>query len=370
MGDRVFIVGPNASGKSNFLDAFRFLHDLAKPRGGGLQYAVEDRRHGLKNVRCLAARSDPEVEIDVEVSDFTSETPLWRYQLAFNQQQRGKHLTVLTREIVWRNGIEVYRRPKGPDRKDETRLTQTSLEQVHANVEFRELQEFFSSINYLHLVPQLLRHPHAFGNTPLPDDPYGQNFLNVVARTPEKNRRSRLKKISEVLNYAVPQLTELQFSKDETGMPHLIAVYEHWRSQGVKHSEDQFSDGTLRLIGLLWVLFEGDSPLLLEEPEMSLHSAIVQRLPGMMHRIQRIQKRSRQIIVSTHSPELLSDKGIGGEEVLLLTPDAEGTNVVVASTLNQIKDLLESGISPADAIMPMTSPKAITQLDLSNWLER
>ena len=37
--ERVFVVGPNASGKSNFLDVFRFLRDIAKP-GGGLQKAV------------------------------------------------------------------------------------------------------------------------------------------------------------------------------------------------------------------------------------------------------------------------------------------------------------------------------------------
>ena len=40
--DRVFVVGPNASGKSNLLDVFRFLRDIAKP-GGGLQKAVTDK---------------------------------------------------------------------------------------------------------------------------------------------------------------------------------------------------------------------------------------------------------------------------------------------------------------------------------------
>ncbi|HRX87118.1 MAG TPA: AAA family ATPase, partial [Phycisphaerae bacterium] len=49
---RVFIVGPNASGKSNLLDALRFLRDIAKP-GGGLQRAVLDRG-GLTKIRCLA----------------------------------------------------------------------------------------------------------------------------------------------------------------------------------------------------------------------------------------------------------------------------------------------------------------------------
>jgi predicted ATPase len=38
--ERVFLIGPNAAGKSNFLDAFRFLRDVAKA-GGGLQKAIE-----------------------------------------------------------------------------------------------------------------------------------------------------------------------------------------------------------------------------------------------------------------------------------------------------------------------------------------
>ena len=50
---RQFLVGPNASGKSNFLDVFRFLRDIAKPNGGGLQSAV-DKRGGLSKIRCFS----------------------------------------------------------------------------------------------------------------------------------------------------------------------------------------------------------------------------------------------------------------------------------------------------------------------------
>lgn len=47
LGERLFITGPNASGKSNLMDAFRFLRDIAKS-GGGLQEAVT-LRGGLPN---------------------------------------------------------------------------------------------------------------------------------------------------------------------------------------------------------------------------------------------------------------------------------------------------------------------------------
>src|SRR5574341_843519 len=52
--NRAFLVGPNASGKSNFLDAFRFLRDLVLP-GGGFISAV-NTRGGIVRLRNLAAR--------------------------------------------------------------------------------------------------------------------------------------------------------------------------------------------------------------------------------------------------------------------------------------------------------------------------
>jgi hypothetical protein len=56
LGQRLVVIGPNASGKSNLLDAVRFLRDLARP-GGGLQDAIQ-RRGSLSRVRCLFARNN------------------------------------------------------------------------------------------------------------------------------------------------------------------------------------------------------------------------------------------------------------------------------------------------------------------------
>jgi predicted ATPase len=85
MGERMFITGPNASGKSNLLDAFRFLRDLAKT-GGGLQQAVRERGN-LSKIRCLAARQYPDVEIEVELAEPGATTSnSWRYSIGLRHE--------------------------------------------------------------------------------------------------------------------------------------------------------------------------------------------------------------------------------------------------------------------------------------------
>ena len=69
--ERQFIVGPNASGKSNLLDVFRFLRDIAKSDGGGLQKAVNDRG-GVSKLRCLAARKEEAAAVDKSQTKYMS----------------------------------------------------------------------------------------------------------------------------------------------------------------------------------------------------------------------------------------------------------------------------------------------------------
>lgn len=273
------------------------------------------------------------------------------------QEVRGNREALVAHERVWKDGQQTLDRPDALDERDTKRKTQTHLEQISANTDFREVANFLDSIRYLHLVPQLLRYPDGAPGTVLKDDPFGRSFLETVARTPEKTRKSRLKRIETALRQAVPQLRDLTDVKDEAGVPHLEIVYEHWRPNAGRQREDQFSDGTLRLIGLFWSLLDGDAPLLLEEPELSLHSAIVAKLPSLLHQVQR--RRKRQIFVTTHSAEILSDKGIGGEEVILLVPGREGTVARVSSAVTDIRRLLEAGLSAAEAVLPETAPLGV-----------
>ena len=358
--ERQFLVGPNASGKSNFLDVFRFLRDIAKPEGGGLRKAVKDRG-GVSKIRSLAARRDPEIAIEVHLADAAGEPPAWRYALGLRQETRGHRLPYVTHERVWKQSRQLLDRPSTEEKRDRDRLTQTFLEQINVNGDFREVVRFFQAITYLHVVPQLLRFADSIQGHILEDDPFGQGLLERLAKTNERTRRARLSKIEKALKVAVPQLEQLQFVRDPaTGRPHLQALYSHWRPQAGLQREDQFSDGTLRLIGFLWSLAESDSLLLLEEPELSLNAAIVSQLAPIVFRTQR--NRRRQVLISTHSDALLTEQGIDGHEVLLLTAAKEGTDVKVAADIDEVRVLLESGLTVGEVVLPRTKPDDVEQL--------
>jgi len=356
--DRVFVVGPNAAGKSNFLDVFRFLRDLVIP-GGGFEKAILIRG-GVSSIRNLAARRYPNIVIDVSLAE--EYDVIWRYRIAFTQDNRSR--PELTEEAVWHGQNKILSRPDDEDKADPERQRQTHLEQTFANSEFRDIASFFETISYFHVVPQVVRTPDRWISENL--DPYGGDFLERIAQTSSRIRDARLRYITGALKAAVPQLQQLKLETNERGIPHLYANYTHWRPYGAWQSEAQLSDGTLRLIGLLWSLLDGRGPLLLEEPELSLHPALVRHIPDLMLRVQRRGKKrqTRQVLLSTHSSDLLIDEGIAPDELMLLRPGENGTAVEVGVNNEQIRYLLETGLPAGAVVIDYTAPENLLQLSL------
>ena len=193
--------------------------------------------------------------------------------------------------------------------------------------------------------------------------PNASGKSNILDALNRRSRESRLKNIQEALRAAVPQFEKLELERDLTGDWHLYADYKHWCPKAARQTEATFSDGTLRLLGLLWALAEQGGPLLLEEPELSLHDALVSRLAGLMARMNR--KTGRQVLVTTHSVALLRDPGIDLREIHLLEPGDEGTIVRKAAAMHDVAQLIEQGLSPGEAIMPRAAARDLHQLSLS-----
>ncbi len=364
LSQRVFVVGANASGKSNLLDAFRFLRDIAKPKGGGLQQALALRARGdFSRIRCLSARQNPLVELDAELGEPNrpaNAMAAFRYEVSIRQENKGRRRMLLERERVWKNGQVILDRPDDEDRKDEERLTRTYLESPTTNARFREIAGLFAGISYLHLVPQMLRAVTSTETEQPGEDYYGRNFLVRVSSARERDRKARLKRMLDALSKAVPQFDGFKAEKDAAGNPHLLLRLKHWRPDAGWQNEEQFSDGTIRMIGLFWSMLEDDSVLLFEEPELSLNDRIVEQLPALLWKLQ--ASKGRQVILTTHSYALLSDPSIGGHEVILLEPGKEGTVASNADSRDDIREMLKAGATAGDAVLPHASPAGVSHL--------
>ena len=379
LSERQFIVGPNASGKSNFLDIFRFLRDIVKNEGGGLQEAVANRG-SVAIIQSLVVEQDAEVAIEVRLADTSESAETWRYAVGFrqapqNQSYSHRYFASLTHERVWKDGKLLIDRPDTEDEKDPDRLIRTTLEST--SQDFQELVDFFQSITYLHLVPQLLRFPDLITADAVETDTnvqrsgsrsrrkstrtqLGHGLLEKIANVDEDIRCSRMKTIEEALKIVIPQLEHLDFKHDEAGHPHLLVRCSHWHPSSPAQHEEQFSDGTLRLLGLLWTLLESESVLLLEEPELSLHVGIVSELAYLIYKMQ--AGKNQQVLVSTHSDVLLAQPEIDGTEVLILTPTKSGTEVKIASDNEAVKQLLEADFTVGEVVLSKSSPENVKEM--------
>ena len=149
---------------------------------------------------------------------------------------------------------------------------------------------------------------------------------------------------------------------DKAGQPHLIAGYRNWRRNPSEQNETDFSDGTLRLIGLLWTIISSPANggvLLLEEPELPLNAAVVQKLASLLAMAQR--GTSMQVILSTHSPELL-DEGIRPGEVLVLQVTSDATVANQLSDIAEVEAQISADLPLSEVVAELISPGDLTGL--------
>lgn len=352
---RLFIIGPNGCGKSNLLDLVRFLRDVSA-RDGGLQFAVGSRG-GYDKILNLQAQNQSQACVSIQACLQDSDGT-WDYELTLQAEQNGQRRLLVKKEIARRNGEVLLSRPNDTDRVDTERLTQTYLEQLAVNREFRPVAEFFAKTQYFHPVPQIIRDSTLSSLSGA--NPYGGGFIAAMNATNKKTRDSLLGKISGALKDVVPNFEGLGIFVDDTGKPHLQTRYSSYPVGAAQQVESDLSDGTLRLIGLLWSLLYSppESVLLLEEPELSLNREVIRHLPTIFASTQR--DGQRQIVVTTHSADILDDEGVAPEEVLVLMVGESGTVGKMLSKLAEenkaLANELECGIPASEVVQGMISP--------------
>lgn len=327
LGPLVYLVGANGSGKSNFLDSLHLVRDALS---GSLDNALNERG-GLGEVRRRSCGHPNHFGIRLE---FLLKNGCSGYY-AFNiGALAGRGYEVQAEECVI-EGVG-----KGPFFKIERGRLRASSEPTFPAVTadrlalvaasgltaFRPVFDALTTMGFYNLNPKLMR------DLQKPQEgrllkPVGENIASVIGylayAAPEQ-----LGIIKEYLQTVVPMvqgverkpigpMETLEFQQDMAG-----AKYP-WRFLA-----QNMSDGTLRALGVLTALFQGNrdySPTLvgIEEPETALHPAASSALREALMRA----SEHTQVLVTSHSPDLLDDPHLSSDSLLSVVSDRGETRI-------------------------------------------
>ena len=379
LGSLTFLVGRNGSGKSNFLDALRFVADALN---SSLGHAIRDRG-GINDV-CRRSRGHPNhfsirLEFVVLPEGFTG-----HYAFQIRKRPPGGY-EVQTEECSVQNKScltsEAYFRVESGT------VTDTSVEVAPAVApdrlylvnasglpEFRSVYDAFSRMGFYNFNLDKIR---GFKD-PDPADILlgdGSNLTSILTQLSPAVKTD----IEEYLALVVPDIREVDVKA--FGSKQILAFRQ-------KVGEDRYpgrfltnnmSDGTLRALGILVALFQGGneqqrrvSLVGIEEPEIALHPAAA----GVLLDALRDAAHRTQVIVTTHSPDLLEDKHIDVESILAVEADDGNTVIapvdevgrsVLRDRLFTVGELLRvDQLRPDPNQTPLANREKTKQLDLFN----
>ncbi len=323
MPSLAFLVGPNGSGKSNFLDCFRFVADSLRT---SLDHALRDRGT-IKDVRRRSGGhpNNFSIRLDFTLPEGESGHLVFRIGAKKDggfevQQEECRVATALMQEHYYhvRSGKVVGRSSQRllpaalPDR--------LFLVAASGLPEFRPAFDALSRMEVYNLNPREIQSPQK----PDPGELLRRDGSNI-ASVMQNLEKEHLDRINDHLFRIVKGLTGVQtrvLGSQET-------VEFRQNVKGQKHPwtflASSMSDGTLRALGILVAIFQNlrttkASPNLigLEEPEMALHPGAASVLLGALRKA----SAKCQIIVTSHSPDLLDNEDIQPESIFAVdNPD-------------------------------------------------
>lgn len=311
-----YLVGQNGAGKSNFLDALHFVRDALST---SLDNAMNERG-GLNEVRRRSSGHPTHfgIRLDFVLRD---KRRAW-YAFVVGALASGGY-EVQHEECVI-SGIgkgPFYRIEKGVVRAASEpsfpALTSDRLALVAASgmTAFRPVFDALTAMGFYNLNPKLMRELQK------PQDgrllkPLGDNIASVIGHlqrvAPQRLEliRAYLQLVSPLVHgverRAIGPMETIEFRQDMAGAKH------PWRFLA-----QNMSDGTLRALGVLTALLQGNvdhapSLVAIEEPETALHPAASAALRAVLNE----SSADTQVLVTSHSPDLLDDQGIDANSIL------------------------------------------------------
>lgn len=365
-----FLVGPNGAGKSNFLDALQFVKDVLL---NGFQTSIANRG-GIEELLCHAPGAVTRgqsrrlaIGLDLQLTEKATA----HFSFTLHALSPGGYR-------VEREECKVYQSVAGDTPvfyQIENGKLQTStkdaplpvmipdrlyLQSASGQVPFQPVYQALTRMRTYHIDPAALRTPRAFASTDdLAED--GSNLASVLWQLARTNR-PLFDRIRRYLEAILPGLHGIEVQQVSSFLVPFFRIASADGKQTTDFPIASMSDGTLRALAILVALLQGASStngggslLLLEEPEMALHPGATRVLLDAM----REASERMQVLVTTHSADLLDQKEIGDEEILAVVSEDgitrigsvnEAARSAIHDHLFTAGELLRTGaLTPANA---------------------
>lgn len=296
------VVGANASGKTNFTQIFRFLRDIGKE---GLKNAVSI--HGGEYFRNINLNSDI-FSLEMDYSSYGEE-------------------------------FSCYLKLKFKNRNEF--LIEDTITALNKNVLCDDSIDNFSDISIYDFNPKLPQQAIPLtGKSELEED--GRN-LPIVLRNLLENEEDK-KKFFNILSTLLPSVKDLNVEPFVSN--YLVLKLKE------KYSEEYLpanlmSDGTISLVALIIAMFFEEKPvIIIEEPERNIHPALFSNLISLMKEA----SKQKQIIITTHNPEIIKHAfHEDPESLLLISRDKKGFSQISRPANNEnLRNFLNNDIGIDD----------------------
>jgi predicted ATPase len=181
----------------------------------------------------------------------------------------------------------------------------------------------------------------------------GSNATSVLREIERQSRRD-FERISDILATIVPNTRQVSVKKHGKSLS-LEFTQEWGEKKRLRFEGFSMSDGTLRAIGLLAAVFQRPAPSLIavEEPEATIHPGALESVLDVL----RHASRQMQVVITTHSPDLLEAKWIEDHHLRIVewidgatrvAPVSEATRQALQAHLMSAGELLRSNaLNPA-----------------------
>jgi len=340
-------VGSNGTGKSNFLDAIHFVQESVSQT---IDYAFRSRG-GINAVRRRSRGHPYNIGIRLEINLGNEIYADYSFEIS---AKHGESYRVKQERCVVNKFMEEthqFETEGGEFKKELPGISPVIepddliLKKIAGEKPFNRVYDFLSSMRFYSIVPSELReYQEAAEMKYLKKD--GSNAASIMKQLETSEHEWNYNRLCEALRKVVQGVESVEFKsvgqKETISFRLDVGDKNPWRFEAMN-----MSDGTLRVFGLLLAIYQTGDPSVvgIEEPESTVHPAVAEVIVDLLMGA----STHRQVLVTTHSPDILDYKDLPIEALRIV--GMEKGETFISGVKEETKEILKENLYSAGELL-------------------